>query len=148
MYKKHGRDREFNLELQVASLVEKVLEEKGLSTEPRTLLGPLGELALVGSPPDVPSSQGSTATTTAVDRIRKPTSCILGILIGRQNEMIEVAKGVAHPPGGSWHNNAIPKDCTRVEVHTVKPEFMKWKIEHPTPEGLYLLRDVMNQFIL
>jgi hypothetical protein len=62
--------------------------------------------------------------------------------------MIEVAKGVAHPPGGSWHNNAIPQDYTRVEVHTVKPKFMKWKIEHPTPEGLYLLGDVMNQFIL
>jgi hypothetical protein len=72
----------------------------------------------------------------------------LGVLIGRQNEMIEVAKGVAHPPGGSWHNNAIPQDYTRVEVHTVKPKFMKWKIEHPTPEGLYLLGDVMNQFIL
>jgi hypothetical protein len=78
MYKKHGRDRESNLELQVAALVAKVLEEKGLSTEPRTLMGPPGELALVGSPPDVPSSQGSTAATTAVDRIREPTSCILG----------------------------------------------------------------------
>jgi len=33
-------------------------------------------------------------------------------------------------------------------VHTVKPEFMTWKIEHPTPEGLVLLGDVMNQFIL
>jgi hypothetical protein len=56
MYKKHGRDRKSNLELQVAALVAKVLEEKGLSTEPQTLLGPLGELALVGSPPDVPNS--------------------------------------------------------------------------------------------
>jgi hypothetical protein len=46
--------------------------------------------------------------------------------------MIEVAKGVAHSLG-SWHNNAISQDYTRVEVHTVKPEFMKWKIEHPTP---------------
>jgi hypothetical protein len=41
--------------------------------EPRTLMGPLRELALVGSPLDVPSSQGSTATTTVVDRIREPT---------------------------------------------------------------------------
>jgi hypothetical protein len=47
------------------------------------------------------------------------------VLVGRQNEMIEVATGVAHPPGGSWHNNAIPQDYPRVEVHTVKPEFMK-----------------------
>jgi hypothetical protein len=62
--------------------------------------------------------------------------------------MIEVATGVAHHSGGSWHNNEIPQDYTRVKVHTVKPEFMTWKIEHPTLEGLVLLGDVMNQFIL
>jgi hypothetical protein len=135
MYKKHGRDWESNLELQVVALVAKVLEEKGLSIEPLTLMGPSGELALVSSPPDVPSNQGSTATTTTVDRIREPTSCILGVLISRQNEMTEVAKGVAHPPGGSWHNNAILQDYTRVEVHIVKLKFMKWKIEHLTLEG-------------
>jgi hypothetical protein len=144
MYKKHGRDWDSNLELQVKALVAKALQEQGVSMEPRTLLGPPGELALVGSPPDVPSSQGSTAITTAVDRIREPTSCILGVLIGRQNTMIEVGTGVAHPLGSSWHNNAIPQYYTRVEVDTVKPEFMKWKIEHLTPEGLDLLGDVMN----
>jgi hypothetical protein len=37
--------------------------------------------------------------------------------------MIEVGTGVAHPPGGLWHNNAIPQDYNRVEVHTMKPEF-------------------------
>jgi hypothetical protein len=68
--------------------------------------------------------------------------------MGRQNMIIEVATGVAHPLGGTWHNRDIPQDYTQVEVHTVKPEFMTWKIEHPTPEGLVLLRDVMNQFIL
>jgi hypothetical protein len=47
MYKKYGRDRESNLEIQVKALVAKVL----------------GELALVGRPLDVPSSQGSTAAT-------------------------------------------------------------------------------------
>jgi hypothetical protein len=30
----------------------------------------------------------------------------------------------------------------------VKPEFVTWKIDHPTPEGLVLLGDIMNQFIL
>ena len=75
MYKKHGRDRESNLERQVKALVEKMLVEKGLSTmEPQTPMGPPGELAVVGSPPDVPSSQGSNATGTPVDRIRAPTS--------------------------------------------------------------------------
>ena len=83
MYKKHGRDRETNLELQVKALVAKALEEQGLSTEPRILVTPPGELALVGSPPKVPSSQGSTAATTPVDRIRDPTSCTLVFLSGQ-----------------------------------------------------------------
>ena len=56
--------------------------------------------------------------------------------------------GVAHPPDGLHHNNKIPLDYTRVEVHTVKPEFMQWRIDYATPEGLVLLRDVMGQFIL
>ena len=38
MYKKHGRDRETNLELQVKALVAKALEEQGMSTEPRILV--------------------------------------------------------------------------------------------------------------
>jgi len=31
---------------------------------------------------------------------------------------------------------------------TVKPDFMTWEIEHPTPEGLVHLGEVMKQFIL
>jgi len=82
MYKKHGRDQESNLELQVKALVAKALEEQGLSTEPRILMTSPGELALVGSPPKVPSSQGSTVATTPVDRIWEPTSCTLVFLSG------------------------------------------------------------------
>jgi hypothetical protein len=62
--------------------------------------------------------------------------------------MIEVATGVAHPPGGLWHHREIPHDYTRVEVHTVKPEFATWKILHPTPEGIRDLGEVMKQFTL
>lgn len=81
------------------ALVAKALEEQGLSMEPRAPMGPPGELALVGSPPNIPSSQGSTATTTAVDRICwEPTSCTLVVPFGKQNTMTEVAMGVAHPP--------------------------------------------------
>ena len=83
MYKKHGIDREAKLELQVKALVAKALEEQGLSTEPRILMTPPGELALVGSPLKVPSSQGSTAATTPVNRIREPTSCTLVFLSDR-----------------------------------------------------------------
>jgi hypothetical protein len=149
MYKKHGRDRESDLALQVKALVEKALVEKGLSTmEPRTLMRPSRELVVVGSPPVVPSNQGSTAIGTTIDGIRAPTSCTLVVPMGRQNVIIEVATGVAHPPGSTWHNRDIPQDYTRVELHTVKPKFMTWKIECPTPEGLVLLEDIMNQFIL
>jgi hypothetical protein len=137
MYKKHGRDREANLELTVKALVAKVLLEHGVNTEARTLMEPMGELAIVGSPLGVPSSQGSTATITDVDRIRVPTSCTLLVPMGTGNKMmmVEVAMGVTHPPGGEWHSRPILQDYTRVEVHTVKPDFMTWEIEHPTPEG-------------
>ena len=144
MYKKHGRDRESNLELTMKALVAKELEEQGLSLEPRIVMAPSRELALVGSPLDVPSSQGSTAATTPIDRIREPTSCTLVFLSGRQNTMMEVATGVAHPPGGLHHNNKIPPDYTNVEVHTVKPEFMQWRIDYATLEGLVLLGDIMG----
>ena len=86
MYKKHGRDREANLELQVKALVAKALEEQRLSMEPWTLMTSPGELALVGSPSKVPSSQGSTAATTPIDRIREPTSCTLVFLSGRHSQ--------------------------------------------------------------
>jgi hypothetical protein len=132
MYKKHGRDREANLEDQVKALVAKALVEQGLSTEPRTVTALLGELALVVIPLEVPSSQGFTTGITPVDRIREPTTCTLVVVSGRQNTMMEVATGVAHPPSGQHHNNMIPPDYTRVEVHTVKPQFMQWPIDHPT----------------
>jgi hypothetical protein len=148
MCKKHGRDQEANFELQVKALVAKALEEQELSTEPQTLMAPLGELALVGSPPEVPSNQGSTAVTIPIDRIWEPTSCTLVFLSGWQNIVTEVATGVAHPPGNLHHNNKILPDYTRVEVHTVKPEFMQWRIDYATPKGLVLLGDVMGQFIL
>jgi hypothetical protein len=61
---------------------------------------------------------------------------------------MEVATGVARPPGGLHHNNKMPSDYTRVKVHTMKPKFMKWRIDYPTPEGLVLLGDIMKQFIL
>jgi hypothetical protein len=148
MYKKHDRERKAKLELQVKALVKKVLSEQGLSTEPRTQICPLGELALIGSPPDVPSSQGSNATTTVVDRIREPTSCTMLVPMGRGDMMLEVATGVAHPLVGSWHGRELPQDYTRVKVLTMKPEYMKYKIEHPTPEGLVHLGEVVKQFIL
>jgi hypothetical protein len=68
--------------------------------------------------------------------------------MGRGNTIVEVATGVAHPPGGQWHSRPILQDYTRVEVHTVKPNFMTWEIEHPTPEGLVHLGEVTKQFIL
>jgi hypothetical protein len=69
MHKKHGRDRESNLELTVKALVMKALEEPGLSMEPRTVMALSGELSLVGSPPEVPSSHGSTTATTPVELV-------------------------------------------------------------------------------
>jgi hypothetical protein len=57
MYKKHGRDREANLELTVKALVAKVLSEHGVNTEARTLMEPMGKLAIVGSPRVFPAAK-------------------------------------------------------------------------------------------
>ena len=38
----------------------------------------------------------------------------------------------------------IPLDYTRVEVHTVKPEFIQWRIDYATLEGLVLLGDIIG----
>ena len=62
--------------------------------------------------------------------------------------MMEVAICVAHPPGVLHHINWIPPDYTRVEVYTVKPKFVQWSIDYPTPDEQQLLEEVMNQFIL
>jgi hypothetical protein len=50
MYKKHGRDWETSLELQVKALVAKALEEQGLSTEPRILVTPRGRTGISWQP--------------------------------------------------------------------------------------------------
>jgi hypothetical protein len=144
MYKKHGRDWEVSLELQVKALVVKVLEEQGLYIEPRTVMAPPREIALFGSPPEVPSSQGSTAATNPVDRIWEPTSCTLVVLISRQKHYDGGGNGCGTPSGGLHHNNRILPDYTRVEVHTVKPEFMQWRIDYPPPNRQQLLGEVMN----
>lgn len=150
MYKKHGRNREESLATLVKTLVAKELQEQGLSTERRSQMEPPRDLVLVGSPPNVQSSQGSNAASASVDHIRVPTRCILLIPIGRGQEMAEVATGLAHPPipGDIWHHKPVPADYSKVEVHTVNPEYAKHKIEHPTSEGIRELGLLMKQFIL
>jgi hypothetical protein len=50
--------------------------------------------------------------------------------------MVEVATGVAYPLGGIWQDKEVLHDYSKVEVHTMKPEFSTHKIEHPTSEGI------------
>ena len=147
IYKKHSVVRESNLEDRVAELVAKALQKEKASAAPTEGEAPK-QLALIGSPPDVRSSQASTAGTTAVDRIREPTPCTLVVVSGRLSTVMEVATGVAHPPGGVLHGKNVPSDYTKVEVHTVKPNFTQWPIDHPTPDGQHMLGEVLKQFIL
>jgi hypothetical protein len=64
--------------------------------------------------------------------------------------MVEVAIGVAHPPtpGAVWHSKPVLNDYTKVEVHTVNPDYAKHKIEYATSEGIRELRLLTKQFIL
>ena len=76
--------------------------------------------------------------------------CTLVLHLGVSQRPAEHYDGGGNGCGTSsqWLNNKILLDYTRVEVHTVKLEFMQWRIDYTTPEGLVLLGDVMGQFIL
>uniref|UniRef100_A0A0E0DKP6 DUF8039 domain-containing protein n=1 Tax=Oryza meridionalis TaxID=40149 RepID=A0A0E0DKP6_9ORYZ len=96
----------------------------------------------------IPSSVGSVEKTPyPVDLITSPTTCSLIVLIGRAEKTKEVGSGLAIL-GRSFHNNPIPKDYARVQVARVNADQMSLELDIPTPEGIELLGDAVNQFIL
>jgi hypothetical protein len=53
--------------------------------------------------------------------------------MGRQEMVVEVATGEAHPPRGMFHYQLILVNYPKVVVGTMKPKLM---MDHPTPEGM------------
>ena len=97
---------------------------------------------------NVPSSVGSVQTSTfPVDSITGPTPCSLVVPIGRAGKTKEVATGLAIP-GRQFHNTAIPEDYARVQVAKVHSDHVSLELDIPAPEGIELLGDAVNQFIL
>nr|BAC20869.1 hypothetical protein [Oryza sativa Japonica Group] len=66
---------------------------------------------------------------------------------GRAGKTKEVASGLAIP-GRQFHNSLIPADYVSVQVALVHGDQMSLELDIPTPEGIELLRDAVNQFIL
>ncbi|BAF21376.2 Os07g0415600 [Oryza sativa Japonica Group] len=94
------------------------------------------------------SSVGSVENTTyPVDSITGPTPCSFVVPIGRAGKTKEVASGLAIP-GRQFHNSLIPADYVSVQVALVHGDQMSLELDIPTPEGIELLRDAVNQFIL
>nr|TKV91602.1 hypothetical protein SEVIR_9G107400v2 [Setaria viridis] len=93
-----------------------------------------------------PSSAGSIANVRyPVDNIQVDTPCILVILYGRkQNKFREVATGMAIT--GHVFPKAPPPEYAWVLVVTVLDE--SCEIDIPTDEGIEVLSDAMNQYIL
>nr|BAX25049.1 hydroxyproline-rich glycoprotein -like [Oryza alta]BAX25057.1 hydroxyproline-rich glycoprotein -like [Oryza alta] len=95
-----------------------------------------------------PSSVGSAQTTPyEVDLITGPTPCRLVVPIGRAGRTKEVGSGLAIP-GRQFHKIAIPEDYARVQVDRVNADQMSLELDIPTSEGIELLGDAVNQFIL
>jgi hypothetical protein len=96
----------------------------------------------------IPSSVGSVENTTyPVDSITGPTPFSLVVPIGRAGKTKEVSSGMAIP-GRQFHNSPIPADYARVQVARVNGDQMSLELDIPTPEGIELLGDAVNQFIL
>lgn len=96
----------------------------------------------------VPSSVGSVDTAPyPVDNITGPTPCSLLVPIGRAGKRKEVGTGLAIP-GREIQNTLIPEEYARVQVAKVHAEHTSLEIDIPTPDGIQLLGDAVNQFIL
>jgi hypothetical protein len=64
------------------------------------------------------------------------------------NKTKEVMIGVAMP-GRVFHNNLIPTEYAKVLVHEItNMSYIDYPLDHVTPEGVKLLGEVVNQFIL
>jgi hypothetical protein len=64
------------------------------------------------------------------------------------NKTKEVVIGVAMS-GRVFHNNPIPTEYAKVLVHEItNMSYIDYPLDHVTPEGVKLLGEVVNQFIL
>ena len=109
-------------------------------------------LMLIEQPtsPGFRSSVGSTHVDSQrypVDDITEATPCILHVPVGKGDFTVEAATGQAIP-GRVFHNQDIPAGYAKVQVDSVQPIFMKYKLDISTPEGIEILDEAVGNFIL
>nr|AAU89233.1 hypothetical protein [Oryza sativa Japonica Group]ABF96523.1 transposon protein, putative, CACTA, En/Spm sub-class [Oryza sativa Japonica Group] len=125
-----------------------LLAAENLTAFPRLFLDGQQPTQSAQQTTNVPSSVGSVQTTPfPVDSFSGPTPCSLVVSIGRAGKTKEVATGLAIP-GCQFHNTAILEDYARVQVAKVHSDHVSLELDIPTPEGIELLGDAVNQFIL
>ena len=102
------------------------------------------------SSPGFRSSVGSTHADSQkypVDEITDATSCILHVPVGKGDFTVEAATGQAIP-GRVFHYQDIPAGYAKVQVDSVQPNFMKYKLDISAPEDIEILEEAIGSFIL
>ena len=90
--------------------------------------------------PTSPSFWSSVRSTQAenqrytVDDITEATPCMLHVPVGKGDFTVEAATGQAIPCR-VFHSQDIPAGYAKVQVDSVQPLFMKYKLDISTPEG-------------
>lgn len=151
IYKKHGRNKETEIQRQIRLAVNEELAKRGVPENmslQQQIIAPQDQQIVVAGEQPIAESQGSNSGLTPIYAIRVPTACTLVVRMGRANIQLEVATAKALPRGDTFHSRPIPDEYTRVEVISVKQEYRNYNIDIPTPEGLSLLGECENQFIL
>ena len=82
-----------------------------------------------------------------MDEITQATPCILHVPVGKGDFSVEAATG-QDIPGHVFHSQDIPAGYAKVQVDSVQPVFMKYKLEISTPEGIEILDEAVGNFIL
>jgi hypothetical protein len=100
--------------------------------------------------PGFQSSFGSMHTDNLrylVDDITEATPCMLHVPVGKANLTAEATTG-QDILGRVFHNQDIPTSYAKVQVDSVQPLFMKYKLDISTHEGIEILNEVVGNFIL
>ena len=81
-----------------------------------------------------------------MDTIDRPTPCALHIPYNRKGKTVKVASGTAYL-GRTMHSNVLPNDYAIVEVLSVSPNHLDYKVEIPSPDGEMVLGNLAGYFI-
>ena len=81
-----------------------------------------------------------------MDDITEATPCMLHVPVNKWDFTVEAAMGQAIL-GRAFHNQDIPVGYTKVQVDSVQPLLMKYKLDISTTKDIEILEEVVGNFI-